>query len=228
MRQIQDQQIYADERELEFFRSGCCVYCGANNAATKDHVPAKAFLSSALPTGFPTVPACEACNNGFSDDEKYVASLIQCTLVGTTEVLQKDKDSSLRARLSSAQYQDETGSGFIPEEDRVAKVVRKLALGHAFFELHHRLFDSPCSIDFRPLIRLTEAEQEAFNSGTTLWPEVGTRAMQRLCYEPENAGWVEVQPGRYRYIAYVESDAVVVKMLIGGYLACEVRWNVDV
>jgi hypothetical protein len=36
--------------------------------------------------------------------------------------------------------------------------------------------------------------------------------------------WVEVQPNRYSYLTMSNRDGIGVRMLIGGFLACEVTW----
>ena len=57
-----------------------------------------------------------------------------------------------------------------------------------------------------------------------IWPEVGSRAMQRLAMAyPNTPSWIVVQPGRYRYVACVD-DIVLVRMVLSEYLACEVIW----
>ena len=40
-------------------------------------------------------------------------------------------------------------------------------------------------------------------------------------------GWVEVQEGVYRYAIAEGSDELLVRTLIGDYLATEVSWNLD-
>ena len=37
--------------------------------------------------------------------------------------------------------------------------------------------------------------------------------------------WVEVQEGRYRYLAVDDAGGSWIKMVIGEYLACEVIWS---
>jgi hypothetical protein len=68
--------------------------------------------------------------------------------------------------------------------------------------------------------RLEEFERPS--GGLSVWPEVGSRAMQRLLAEGEE--WVTVQAGRYRYMATADS-AVRVRMVLSEYLACEVVWS---
>ena len=53
-----------------------CVYCGTNQATTRDHVPPKGIFIRPLPNDLVTVPACEPCNNLASVlDEKFRAML---------------------------------------------------------------------------------------------------------------------------------------------------------
>jgi hypothetical protein len=56
-----------------------------------------------------------------------------------------------------------------------------------------------------------------------IWPEVGSRAMQRVLEDGE-AGWIAVQPGRYRVLAHADGG-VLVRIVIAGYLAAEARWD---
>lgn len=42
---------------------------------------------------------------------------------------------------------------------------------------------------------------------------------------PATYPWVEVQSGRYRYLAALDGTETVVRMVLSEYLACEVRWS---
>jgi hypothetical protein len=46
-----------------------CAYCG-NPATTRDHVPPQSLFNPPLPNNLITVPACDQCNNGVSDDDE--------------------------------------------------------------------------------------------------------------------------------------------------------------
>ena len=64
----------------------------------------------------------------------------------------------------------------------------------------------------------------------TWWADagkVGSRAMQRLVADGPDLylGWVDVQMNRYRYLAIQNCDVMLVRMVIGGYLAGEVIWE---
>lgn len=58
-------------------RFGSCAYCGAAGG-TRDHVIPRNLFGDKLPTLVPmiTVPACEACNNKKSADERYLRDIL--------------------------------------------------------------------------------------------------------------------------------------------------------
>lgn len=56
-------------------KSNGCIYCG-ECATTREHTPSKTFLIEPYPENLPTIPACFACNNGYSEDEKYVVCFL--------------------------------------------------------------------------------------------------------------------------------------------------------
>jgi hypothetical protein len=58
------------------FRNGPCVYCAAATSTTADHVIARQFVPEALRPNLPKVPACSACNNGKSQLEHYLATVL--------------------------------------------------------------------------------------------------------------------------------------------------------
>jgi hypothetical protein len=117
------------------------------------------------------------------------------------------------------------------ENDRVRAVVRKLARGHAAFELNEPQLEDPSDLDFRPLLTLTDSEREGFeaSSGDFLqpWPEVGSRSLQRVLVvgaEAYKPGWIEVQERNYRYTVSQDSG-LTVKIALREYLACRVHWD---
>ncbi len=85
-----------------------------------------------------------------------------------------------------------------------------------------------------PLHVLTVEQRKHFETPpkASVWPEVGTRALQRIVVldgeTPEvlDSDWIDVQEGQYRYIVIAE-DAVMVRIVVGDYLACEVIWGLE-
>jgi hypothetical protein len=222
-------------------QTGFCVHCGGPTESL-DHAPSKVFLDLPYPLTRPTVPSCSECNNGFSSDEEYVACLVECIIQGTTDpdALEREKvakalrrNRTLRDRIEKSKREAHTpGGGRIvewqPEEDKVRHVALKLARCHAAYELNEPQLSEPDHLLVMPLPKLTDAQREHFETppDTGVWPEVGSRAMQRLLVVDEaySEGWVHVQERRYRYMA-VGAGSVMVRGVLSEYLAYEVIWD---
>jgi hypothetical protein len=226
MRQIRS---FADRRHAER-----CAYCGGGGVRTRDHVPSKVLLDAPLPENLPVVPACAACNASFAADEEYVACLIECARAGSTDpdALARanigrilSERPALRARLEKG-WTTQSGRWrrLSAEEARVRKIVLKLARGHAAYELGEPQRDKPNSLNFMPIDSMTRDQRTAFETVpvSSIWPEVGSRAMQRVA--GGECGWMAVQEGRYRFVAAAGGRAIV-RMVLSDYLACEVIWN---
>jgi hypothetical protein len=194
------------------------------------------LLDEPYPANLPVVPSCHDCNEGASADEEYVACLIDCVLAGSAspEEVQRSKirrilseKPALAARLTKAKRQMDGNASFSVEDRRVRNVALKLARGHALYELNEPQFNEPFGLGYVPLPLLLEDNRNNFERPpiSHIWPEVGSRGMQRLfangSLSPE---WIIVQMGRYRYLASV-GDAVVVRIVLSEYLACEVVWS---
>lgn len=219
-----------------------CVLCGGQTES-RDHVPCRVLLDEPYPENLPVVPACEVCNGGASLDEEYFACLLECTLTGSAEpaAVRREKirrilqrKPVLAAMLAEARTVSETATIFKIDQERINRVVLKLARGHAAYELSEPKHDDPKSVAVVPLPLLSEEARAQFEAGPRCgelapWPEVGSRAFQRLAYSVTagfdfDGGWVEVQPGRYRYLAFADGG-VTIRMVISEYLACEVIWD---
>jgi hypothetical protein len=86
----------------------------------------------------------------------------------------------------------------------------------------------PDTVSYVPMHIRDREELMAFENppAAGVWPEVGSRALQRAVVASTFGltDWVEVQPNRYRYLAFT-GDGVVVRMVLSEYLACEVTWD---
>jgi hypothetical protein len=223
---------------------GFCVHCGGSTE-TKDHGPSKIFLDPPYPLDLPTLPCCELCNQSFSRDEEYLGVFIDCVLSGTTEPSRLgrekvrkalERNDSLRSRIECSKTEVDTLGGgkmivWQAEEVRVRNVIIKLARCHAAFELNEPRLDEPTQVMFMPLTLINQEQRARFedhpiSGGLAAWPEVGSRAMQRLMIADEayNEGWLIVQEGRYRYMTVAASD-VVVRGVFSEYLGFEVIWE---
>jgi hypothetical protein len=217
---------YGDERALAF-----CALCGGVTD-TRDHVPSKVLLDDPVPPQAAVVRACAQRNNGLAPHEEYVACAVDVALTGTTEpdrlrpkvraILEHSPALASQFAESLAGAADTRRLLIAPE--RVAAVLTKLAQGHALHELHEPRYLAPSRIQYAALHTLSPKQREAFEAPArvSVWPEVGSRAMQRLA--EEGAGWIVVQPGRYRFLGQT-GGPVVVRMVLSEYLATEVLWD---
>jgi hypothetical protein len=226
---VQQLPNYGDERN-----KGWCVFCGGP-METRDHAPSRVFLDEPYPDNLPVLASCDTCNNSFSLDEEYLACLIECARTGSVKEAGSTRPKiakilarkpALEARLAAARC--ETGDGIIwkPEDERVHNVVVKLARAHVAYEQNEPQLDDRTSVSIIPLCAMTDEARNEFEaaSNTGLWPEVGSRAMHRILVEAEgDYPWIEVQPGRYRYL--VACGPLLVRIVIAEYLAAEVVWD---
>ena len=82
---------------------------------------------------------------------------------------------------------------------------------------------------------MTKSERKAFEddgpndlSNEPLWPEVGSRAMQRIMVVGNmllDEGWLTVQDDRYRFLPLYGLGGIGARIVIREYLACEVIWD---
>ena len=227
--------LFADERF-----SGSCVFCGAV-PESRDHCPSKVLLDEPFPSNLPVVDACTACNNSFSNDELYLACLIEAVISGSTspELVSRAnirrlfaENPAIAARIGKSRRVSPSSEILWDlETERVQRVVLKLARGHIAYELSLPRTEEPESISFAPLITMTADQRAAFESPEQScfapWPEIGSRAFIRASqlFGPGSPStqWVVVQPGRYRYLVGQSEDFV--HMVLSEYLACRVVWN---
>lgn len=221
-----------DERTL-----ADCIYCGAY-PDSRDHVPSRVLLDEPYPENLPVVPSCRACNDSFSLDEEYIAALVDCAAVGSVGPSERHREKvriilerkpALASALENARSVDHANGSvvFEPDASRVRNVVLKLARGHAAFELHSLKDDEPARVAIIPIGLLDEEARESFEAppDVCMHPEVCSRAMNRMSeHGVPSPSWIVVQPDRYRFLAS-PGLPLLVRIVIGEYLACEVVWD---
>ena len=229
---MQRYKLFHDER-----LGGTCFHCGRAGPETDDHVPPKIFLDKPYPKNLITVPSCRRCNSASSDDEQYVASLIEVVVCGTTDPrrLKRRKISktlehapALQERLRRASTA-KNGDQFVhPEQERVDRVLEKIARGLWRFETAQDTtdFKATVSYDVAPIMN-EERTMSFFDSGSGLsgWGEIGSRGFIRSClggYESVHGpGWEDVQVDRFSFS--VDSGGDHVRMIFSNYLYTMVR-----
>lgn len=231
MEQLED---FSDDR-----LKGGCAFCGARGTS-RDHVPSKGLLRKPYPPNLPVIWACSDCNNGFSADEEYFSLFLHCVLQGTTDPDRHGdgrvarglrRSSALRNRIERSrvnQAQPQTDElQWVPEIDRINRVVLKNALGHVYYEWGFPVGDAPESVWAAPMVSLPQNLWDAFTTdGLGLWPEMGCRMMARMVTGQDMVGnWVVVQDGVYRYSIDESDGGTRVRTILHEYLATEVRWD---
>lgn len=208
-----------------------CFRCGSF-PDTVDHVPPKVFLDKPYPDDLITVPSCHRCNSALSDDEQYVASLIEVVVCGTTDPrqLKRRKISktlehtpALQERLRQASSAKNGDHIVYPEQERVNLVLEKIARGLWRFETAQDTADLKAivSYDVTPLMDKRRI-MSFFDSGPGLsaWGEIGSRGFIRSClggYESVyGPGWEDVQVDRFSFS--VDSGGDRVRMILSNYL----------
>ena len=228
---MQRYKLFHDER-----LGRTCFHCG-RDPETVDHVPPKVFLDKPYPEDLITVPSCGRCNSVSSDDEQYVASLIEVVVCGTTDPRQLKRRKiaktlehapALRERLRQASTVKNGGHFVRPEQERVDLVLEKIARGLWRFETAEDTADLNATVycDVAPL--MDERGIMAFfasDSGLSVWGEIGSRGFIRSClgdYESVyGPGWEDVQVGRFSFS--VDSGGDRVRMIFSDYLFATVR-----
>jgi hypothetical protein len=235
---MEEIEEFVDDRH-----KGWCIHCGTSIAAVEknwDHVPTESLLDRPIPEHTPKVQVCVQCNRGFSLDEEYFRTFLSCVISGTTAPeAQADpkiqralaRSPGLRARIEAGKREFTTLGGeektiWIPEIERIEKIVVKNARGHAFYEMGEPMLEEPEHVWVTPLASLTVDEIGDFeNVATPGWAEVGSRMLTRQASGADlDDGWVIVQDDVYRY-AVMQTGGLTVRSVIRNYLASEVRWD---
>jgi hypothetical protein len=232
------------EESVDARQKSWCIHCGgwiAGLETNRDHVPSKSLLQEPYPANLPVVEICTGCNAGFSLDEEYLIAFLGSVLAGSTDPERQSnpkaerilrRNAKLRARIERAKTEHQTLGGvtrlfWIPETERMNRVILKNARGHAYFEYGEPMLDPPAHISAVPLEALTAdqlADFEIIDSGRLL-PEVGSRMLWRVFGGQDlSDGWVLVQDGIYRY-AVAQVGVMLVRTVLFEYLATEVYWS---
>lgn len=171
-------------------------------------------------------------------------------MAGTTKIdlleSSKIKNTLKRKPALHKMIQDEKANAkrgsFWFNTKRFANIIRKLAVGHAAFELSLVPRDEPSKLVFDLVSSMSESEWDDFDGATVMGQlgEVGCRNIQRMYVVEVKLDsvldedevlplivndWVDVQEGVYRYHTLQLSDGIQVKIILGEYMACTVFWE---
>lgn len=181
---------------LTFSRKGkhFCIYCG-EESGTREHVPSKVFLDEPYPEDLPVLPACFNCNNGFSDDEAYVETYIDCMkmLSGYSQNLSEKNQKRIYKNTAFIDAQKDLADYYQSKEicvnRKILRIITKLAVGHLVYELSEGYSKDGCcinpsSVDYRFLFELSEKERQSFDSFIVMdekvLPSLGSRVFDKI------------------------------------------------
>ena len=128
-------------------------------------------------------------------------------------------------------------------DPRVERILLKLAIGHAAYELSELLFDDwkGCleTIEYVWRHQIDESDWYSLSAPVVIkegvLPEVGARSYRNV-YIAEAIDedgksmlmdWNEVQVGSYKYIAYYDNEKLIVKMIIKNLLYSQIVFSND-
>lgn len=244
LRNRMDRSLKSIEDASDRRHKSWCIHCSRTllgRSTNRDHVPSQSLLSRPFPTQLPVVEICTECNVGFSLDEQYFVAFLGAVLSGSTDPESQRSEvaartlagnPALQARIEASKKEyrtlgGETRISWIPDDERIKRVVVKNARGHAYYELGEPMLDDPIFVKAIPLASMTSEEREDFFSlqGISGWPEAGSRLMSRLVTGDDfEDGWIVVQREHYRY--HIDHNGGIrVRAIIAEYLATEVVWD---
>ncbi|PWJ22728.1 hypothetical protein A8806_11768 [Faecalicatena orotica] len=218
-----------------------CIYCGSV-ATTREHIPSKAFLIEPYPENLATIPACFECNNGYSEDEKYLSCFLDVLRSQVyadyhqqeQTIVRLEKDEKLHKTLKEQIEKKDVKVYYNPDEERMLRILFKLARCHAGFEFDHINFDDvKAKIWYEFAFNISDEVMLGFNEIPEMdkAPEVGSRGVF-VPFIAQNvktgevmalAFWNVVQDEQYRYQVYLNSEGqITVKLVIFEFLYCEV------
>jgi len=236
---------YGDIRILEFLKYDKkgdfkCVYCG-EKADSREHIPSKVFLNEPFTTNLAILPSCKKCNNSYSENEQYLACLIDYVQYKMDNLKAVKRSKIQRTFDSRANIESEfenstkytlTGNvEYIEYNDyKIKNILLKLSIGHAIYTLSLIHLDEPNIINYKFLPELTQEELDNFNSEPVfdILPEIGSRGATYISIL-ENvipiSTWNIIQDGQYRFLAFQEKSTITVRIVIGEYFYSELIWE---
>lgn len=105
--QLMREQLESHMKNIARTQDEICAYCGSPDPETRDHVPPKNLFPKPLPSDLITVPCCESCRSGTSDDDEYFRAMLL-----TAENLDGDSRINTPLEAVSRSMQKKSKSGF--------------------------------------------------------------------------------------------------------------------
>lgn len=236
-------------KEKLVFRRGSkmrCIYCGGT-ADTREHCPSKMLVSDLGDINLPVLPACFSCNNGFSEDELFAKSYLDYIKIwqfghALPENVDLKTNIEKEALSQSKRFIETNGSD---QNERVKRILIKLAIGHATYELSEDLsFGSGWTVSAVQYLTKSMVDKEDWNLlqkpvevSEESFPEIGSRQYTDIMIVEGYRSvpnvqnhifliWQDIKEGVYSYIAYSTGfKEIVVKIVIGDVFFAQISFE---
>ncbi len=207
-----------------------CVYCGAD-ADTREHIPPRVFQSE-LGCNIKTLPSCFNCNNQFSNDELYVAILVeQYKLIKVPGYIISEKNNSriIKNIAMSSEIVERLKNGCnYGEYDlyKVDRILKKLAIGHLAYFFDLNIYDEDLiNVEHQWEFQMNNGDFEEFFTEDILnaFPEIGFEINSHLI--PYAGGLLNLfHKVDENYIFYVNFDEGIhtCKICISNFLFAKI------
>lgn len=217
------------------YKDMICIYCG-ESASTREHCPPRSFFPNHdYPNNLRVLPACEKCNNGFSQAEGVVRDYLDCMYdryCNNKSI--EDYPETIREYVEFTEQE----KGLIEEAEIVFK---KVAQGLAIYDICDGFGDSGWSSEVTGFICKHWIDQDEWTRleepiPLNVFPELGTRASGNpfVVYAigvggPEIkvstcAKWTDLKEGAFSYVAWLEDDVIKVRMILRDFFYIEVSF----
>lgn len=237
---------FGDSRILELLKYDKkgqfkCIYC-YEKADSREHIPSKVFLNEPFETNLAILPSCKSCNNSYSENEQYLACLIdyvQCKMSNLKAVKRSKIQKAFNVRPhiknqleESTKYNDNGDIEYIEIDDnKIQKILLKLSIGHATYSLSSIHLGEPSAINYKFFPQLTNDEMYNFNLEPIcdVLPEIGSRGGTYISILNDAiplATWNIIQDNQYRFLAFNNKNSTIVRVVIGEYFYLEVIWDI--
>lgn len=205
-----------------------CLYCG-EKADSREHLPSKAFLNRPYPDELSIIPACSKCNNGYSDDERYVSRFLDEL---RNEIFGLQKNAKSKVNILSYEIvrcEDEVHYSF--DESKIINIITKLAKGHAGYIFDYLSFGAKIDVWYEFIFNMDKQQIDEYNNiiiMDDLAYEIGSRANNVVIGQNESYlifNWNIVQENNYRFFTSISDNDVMIKIVIDELLYAEVSFK---
>lgn len=190
------------------------------------------FIDNPIPEEWNIAPSCKECNNSFSQDEQFVACVIEYlrSFVYYNGIIQRkmiqktfEKRPQILQKIQSLCKIDKFNLTISSEVfDDIEKVALKVAKGHLIYECNQFLSDDvEISIMFKS--QMDDEVIRKFNSALqcSVLPEIGSRGSNQICFVNNMliTTWKVIDEKNYRYL--ISNDGIV-RIVIREFLYIEI------